>query len=463
MPEDLRSPTVPLAFHCEHTRAKSRVLALVSTNAGPASLQAVLTCTDAEVAASAAAVIQAAWFSGPGPAVSAQAARVLALLPDAPAASLHQCLEHAFAGTWPDRDMKPSTSRSTWGTDEIDGEIVSPATADCNARSAGERRLADLPGTVVRVTTMIEVHVHEPKRLIAAARTTGWTPLQDEGEEDPDDVLDAVMALVYPPEVPGGDNVGNEMSGELLLQTQGDELADWSLNPITTSFSHGWRHQNADDAQTPEDASPEFAELFAIPDCTCDEEGCPICDGWHLTPRTADQLFTALEIMADQAYADAENFGDRPIDENEAWEFLARLPHITHRQDRDWRRQFARACHDLCDDLANGGRPLPRCPAEEMALHLALRDAPVHQEMNVAGNDHEGLPERRDDYDWDGCSEFLFQDHDILWLFDSDYDGSEDPRSELNRELAIGDLRPAAWFKAFGNMEARDPHRGFQR
>ncbi|AWS43657.1 hypothetical protein DKM19_22115 [Streptosporangium sp. 'caverna'] len=151
------------------------------------------------------------------------------------------------------------------------------------------------------------------------------------------------------------------------------------------------------------------------------------------------------------------------MEDSQTWEFFDRLPRITQNQDQEWRRQFARACHDLSDDLAHGNWPLPRCPAEEMALHLALQDAPVHRKMGVVGDNHDTLPERRDDYDWDGCSDVLFQDHDILWLFDASYDGSEDPDTDLNRHFRVGDLRPCAWFTTFGNHKPRDPARGFQR
>jgi len=39
------------------------------------------------------------------------------------------------------------------------------------------------------------------------------------------------------------------------------------------------------------------------------------------------------------------------------------------RQDAVWRRQAARACDDLTDDIAAGRWPRPTCPGEEMALH----------------------------------------------------------------------------------------------
>ena len=56
-----------------------------------------------------------------------------------------------------------------------------------------------------------------------------------------------------------------------------------------------------------------------------------------------------------------------------------------------------------------------------------------------------------------------FQDHDILTLFDHSLDGIEDPESDVNKWLAAGDMRPAAWFDAFDNVEPRDGRRPFRR
>ncbi|MFF2546214.1 hypothetical protein ACFVUY_27090 [Kitasatospora sp. NPDC058063] len=48
-------------------------------------------------------------------------------------------------------------------------------------------------------------------------------------------------------------------------------------------------------------------------------------------------------------------------------------------------------------------------------------------------------------------------------LYSSRFDGIEDPDGDANRQLGVGDLRAQAWFEPFGNVEARDPHRGFRR
>ncbi len=51
----------------------------------------------------------------------------------------------------------------------------------------------------------------------------------------------------------------------------------------------------------------------------------------------------------------------------------------------------------------------------------------------------------------------------VLHLFEPDLDGIEDPNEELSLDMAMGDYRPSAWFKAFANMQPRDEQRPFRR
>src|ERR1035441_2129531 len=137
---------------------------------------------------------------------------------------------------------------------------------------------------------------------------------------------------------------------------------------------------------------PDFTALFPVRECGCGREDCEICVGWQLTPRTADVLHAALEIMADQAFDDIEEhaseaggrgegggvraagacaeMGERarePVESEDGgdWLFFDRLPRITWNQDSGWRRQVARAGEDLGNDLVWGDWPRPREHAAE--------------------------------------------------------------------------------------------------
>jgi hypothetical protein len=198
---------------------------------------------------------------------------------------------------------------------------------------------------------------------------------------------------------------------------------------------------------------PDFAALFPL--CRCAKESCNTCSGFQLTPQTAAALWTVGQILADRAYNDVED----------EWTLFGRYPRMTWAQDAVWRRQAARAYDDLTADLEAGEWPCPRCPAEEMALHLILRDVTSAVGDDWAGGEEEGarLPVHPDDFNWDLAQDVLFQDTDILALFNPDLDGIEDPADELNLQMRIGDYRPTAWFKAFANMDQRDGRRPFRR
>jgi hypothetical protein len=155
---------------------------------------------------------------------------------------------------------------------------------------------------------------------------------------------------------------------------------------------------------------------------------------------------------------------DEPVLDDGDWSVFQRYPQITWRQDAVWRRQAARAYDDLTADLEAGKWPRPTCPGEEMALHLILRDVDVMVDDDWTGRIQETLvrlPEHADDFD---CNyDVLFQDTDILELFGAELDGIEDPDTEANRGIGMGDYRPQVWFKAFANMTPRDGRRPCRR
>jgi hypothetical protein len=123
-----------------------------------------------------------------------------------------------------------------------------------------------------------------------------------------------------------------------------------------------------------------------------------------------------------------------------------------------------RAC-DLAEDLEAGTLPEPRCPGEEMALRLALSsaEAMVLDMQDYVGGLVAGLPVHPEDYDWALAFESLMQDDDMSALFRAEQDGIEDPDTDHNRQIGMGDYRPAAWFDWFGNADPRDGRRPFRR
>ncbi|MFG2723101.1 hypothetical protein ACGFW5_33115 [Streptomyces sp. NPDC048416] len=94
-----------------------------------------------------------------------------------------------------------------------------------------------------------------------------------------------------------------------------------------------------------------------------------------------------------------------------------------------------------------------------MVLHLALDDAPAHLEAEDSA--HAALPASRDDYDFDTCSDFFFQDHDMLWLYDNKYNSPDADRAGASPVPPV--LHPDNWFEGFLNVPARSAERGHRR
>ncbi|MFF8727207.1 hypothetical protein ACF073_12035 [Streptomyces sp. NPDC015171] len=466
---------------CEHSSSKSRVLVLLAHPAGPTCLQTVLTCRDALLAQHAALLLSLSALHGAlTPRQQDTAHMVVTGLPDAPAASFRQALERACAGVWPINAATmfawPSGACVDWGRESGQEEEL-PISA---TRSPADARLAELSGPVVRVAQLREFHVYDQAKVLNAATAGGWEPLPDEelGEEDPDDVVGAVMfAAETTGELPGMDCLTDAQEGHLLLSARGDEVADWSPEPVHVDFGTGWRlrraanpyaaaQRMAEASVAREEPQPDFASLFPCPAaCGCEKDDCEKCS-WWLTPRTADRLFGALVWLADTAYDDVEELQDRPVLEEDdgTWGFFSRLPRVTWRQSRQWRRGLARACDDLAGDLARGKWPHPTCAAEEMVLHLALDDAPEGADFGEDSPSHATLPTHRDDYDFDACAELFFQDHDVLWLYDRRYSDTPDAAGTGAGVCPIpAALQPDQWFEDFLNVHPRSAERGFRR
>lgn len=470
----------PRNFLCEHTPSKSRVFAVLSSPDEPDTLKAVLTCADPLMAQRAARALTGLALTGGGPMLDSDAESVFSKLPSAPAASFHEACDRLRNREWPQSDVSTVNLDQGQAPDDHD---LTPALRDEQTRTPTDARLGQLTGMVFRIIQFAEYHVYDADRLLHAAVADGWLPAAFENDDDADSDDDLLAALMHlasiDSELAGADVVCQESTGQRLSVGSGDELADWQSEPVIAEFGGSGSPQTepSSNLRNKQDCAgsiePNFAALFPVRSCERshadweEEMECEVCGDWQLTPRTADMLYTALENLSDEAYDDVEEHGSDPVTRENAndWNLFDRFPRITWRTDADWRRQVARACEDLSRDLAAGSWPIPRNNAEEMVLHLAIEDAPGYQDEAEDSEDerHEALPKHADDYSWDQCSDLLFQDHDVLMLFDRGLDGFEDPDTDINKQFRVGDLRPEAWFTPFANVKHRDPDRGFRR
>ncbi|MEV8415569.1 hypothetical protein AB0P45_18395 [Streptomyces niveus] len=257
-----------------------------------------------------------------------------------------------------------------------------------------------------------------------------------------------------------GDTLAMRLRGVIAQRhRQDDEAHEWYVRAAEGGDAVAIAFFNEPGIYRPEMGHELGSETWD-PNAEWDEED---EEPWQMTARTSRILSCNLEILADMAHDELTELGDQPVSQNSFGIFFALLPASTWNQPRHWRRGVLRALDDLNEDITLGRSPHPRCAAEELALHFALQSASAMtcDEPDLVAEFTQGLPEQQGDYDWDVCSDLLFQDHDVLFLYDPMLQGLEHPDNPLNQRMGIGDLRPEGWFEEFGNTSPRDPSRGF--
>jgi hypothetical protein len=220
-----------------------------------------------------------------------------------------------------------------------------------------------------------------------------------------------------------------------------------------------YNYPGVDRRPVPEELAPP-----AAPSSEVGEEGWD--DEEHgPTARTLSVLEAALDIVSDMAKDSLEEIGDRPVDLRDNYAFIfSDLPVLTWRQDAQWRREMVRCFEDLADDIRAGRWPRPTCTGEEMALHIAIDHASsmVVDDPELVSSFVEGVPPHHRDWDWDLCLGVLFEDTDVLFLYQPWSQGIEDSDHHLNQLMTTANLEAQYWFEPFYEDSARDPDRGFR-
>ncbi|MFD7861408.1 hypothetical protein [Streptomyces sp. NPDC059783] len=398
----------------------------------------------------------------------------------APAATAHSVPDLANLGIevhHRHRLADPGQGLQEWHIRVLDGEreVGSLRAARCLYYSAGNlaERMTDHGGLCALAadrlltpdggpTHELEDAVEQPGNFLVLDRLDIQAPFDDQTvvttvvAEVIDRLTDNYYAVVLP-------RTGRD-DGTRLLARAATELAaeefDNDLQLIDTCLAK------------PEEAAARararFASRVQYPHLDEEDE-----EGWSeaddegvLTARTAAVLRLAGEELSALARQEAAALGDEPLPRGAGGVF-GRLPAITLRRDGQWRKQMARAFDDLAGDLQAAGENWmgPRCTGEEMALHLMIDQARsiTANRPNAVRDLVANLPHSSADYDWRGCSEDLFEDHDVLMLFDAQLDGMEAPDSDIRQAMGMVNLAADEWFEPFSADNARDPDRGFRR
>jgi hypothetical protein len=143
-----------------------------------------------------------------------------------------------------------------------------------------------------------------------------------------------------------------------------------------------------------------------------------------------------------QTLPDADHLGTRAVTTVNCAELqiLGELPSQTFTQSRFWRYQLAAAADALAADTRTIGAPIPRCTGEEMILHLVLRRAAAAAGC-PPGQVFDWPNDASHAEGWGDLFEDLFQDHDVLMLYDAPQYGMT--------HLGGVNMQPNQWFSEF--------------
>lgn len=228
---------MPTDFFCEHTGASSRVLVMLHRPGMSPAAQTVLTDLNPRESEAVASMLRQAAEHGATARLNAEVDTAAANLPAGQASLLRQAVAQASARSWPvpaHALMPPHfvEGEDTAGDDESEDQDDSAP------------RLAELPGRVVRVTRLVELHIPDPEAFLAWMCQDGWEPLPADQlpDDDPDDLVGAVQAATDDlPSLPGARLVTDTSVAQALDPAAGDELLDWSPTPVVIDFGTGWR------------------------------------------------------------------------------------------------------------------------------------------------------------------------------------------------------------------------------
>jgi hypothetical protein len=171
------------------------------------------------------------------------------------------------------------------------------------------------------------------------------------------------------------------------------------------------------------------------------------CDS-SLSPRMAARLWAVAEILYDDFHLGLAD------------DIVSQLPPIARlHADERFVTAFASRFAVIAKRLAEGLDCLEwiaTCTADEMAVHLILAHA---EDLSITSEPAwiETLPGRdpdedEDEDDFDLLVDLLFQDTDVLMLYNPALDGIEDPDSPIGQQLGIANLHPNDWFKQFDDV-----------
>ena len=176
-----------------------------------------------------------------------------------------------------------------------------------------------------------------------------------------------------------------------------------------------------------------------------------------LTPRNAAQLWAAAIRLAHVLDEQLDDIRQPVYPCGSEWR---RMPFVAVGESPDWYGQFIDCVVSLADDVASGRCPIPRCTAEEVALHLMLEDIVEPEDRGVAEvvtSVTRGLPVREWDEEWDEVAASLFPCPLVRRLLADGLVHCCDDDYELVAETGLVRLAVNRWFEPLDELTPTRP------
>jgi len=188
---------------------------------------------------------------------------------------------------------------------------------------------------------------------------------------------------------------------------------------------------------------------------------------WPLTERTRYVMWFVLSVICDELASDLAQAaaGQVAMSDAEEWATVVdRFPRVTWSQPPQWWGRTLAALERVQDAMRTGEDVTPRSPAEEAGVYVATLIADDYREggdlHEVVRDELAELPASSadaPDYEFEEVLPSITGDADIEMIFLSGgpTDGVEDPESEENQFLGMGDYRLGAWHEPFPRFIGR--------
>lgn len=202
---------------------------------------------------------------------------------------------------------------------------------------------------------------------------------------------------------------------------------------------------------------PDFQSLFSADrecSCGCEDAMSEVIDCENesfrepvLTPLNAALMYQCCDLLLD-IFSSGASYGFLELKE--------KLPRICQSMDSGFYGSLLLTLNGFKQDISEGRVPVLDCTGAEMMMHIVLDEMELRIEESdieigvsafVFNQITDYLCDSAEDFNIFRIRDLIFDDIDVIFLFDPAMDGIEN--SEEGVALGVSNLHPSLWFKKF--------------